>query len=420
MANILCFHLLFFVLYMFLSQTPIESYSTGLSFKLIHKNSPNSPFYKSDNSHKNKFHSFYQVPKKSHPYTRVTSNNGDYLMKLTLGTPPVDIYGLVDTGSALVWAQCAPCWRCYRQKNPMFKPLRSKTYSPIPCDSEQCSFFGNSCSPENLCAYSYRYADSSVTNGVLSKETITFSSSNDEPVVIGDIIFGCGHSNSGTFNENDMGIIGMDGGPLSLVSQMGKIYGRKRFSQCLVPFHTDTHISGTISFGEDSDVSGEGVVTTPLVSAGSRTSYLVTLEGISVGHTFVPFNSPEMLFKGNIMIDSGTPSTYLPQEFYDRLVEELKTQISLVPIEGLRTLLCYRSETNLEGPILTVHFEGADVQLMPIQNFIPRKEGVFCFAMAGTTDGMYIFGNFAQSNILIGFDLDRKIVSFKPTDCTNH
>ncbi|KAG4972826.1 hypothetical protein JHK87_029647 [Glycine soja] len=169
--------------------------------------------------------------------------------------------------------------------------------------------------------------------------------------------------NSGIFNENDMGIIGLGGGPLSLVPQFG-----------------------TISFGDASDVSGEGVATTPLVS------------------------------------EQVTPATYLPQEFYDRLVEELKVQSNMLPIHDdpdLGTQFCYRSETNLEGPILTAHFEGADVQLMPIQTFIPPKDGVFCFAMAGTTDGEYIFGNFAQSNVLIGFDLDRRTVSYKATDCTN-
>ena len=122
------------------------------------------------------------------------------------------------------------------------------------------------------------------------------------------------------------------------------------------------------------------------------------------------------------MIDSVTPETYLPQEFYDRLVEELKVQINLPPIHvdpDLGTQLCYKSETNLEGPILTAHFEGADVKLLPLQTFIPPKDGVFCFAMAGTTDGEYIFGNFAQSNVLIGFDLDRRTVSYKATDCTN-
>ncbi|CAJ1926778.1 unnamed protein product [Sphenostylis stenocarpa] len=378
----------------------MEANNVGFSVQLIHKNSPNSPFYNSDKLHMHKNGIFYQVPKKSNapnsPFTRVTSNNGDYLMKLPLGTPPVDVYGLVDTGSDLVWAQCTPCQGCYKQKNPLFDPIRSKTYTPIPCDSNECNLvFDHSCSPQKLCTYGYSYADSSITKGMLARETVTFSSTSGDPVVVKDIVFGCGHNNTGNFNENDMGIIGLGGGPLSLVSQIGKLYGSKRFSQCLVPFHADPHTSGTISFGNDSDVSGEGVATTPLVYEEGQTPYLVTLE--------------------------GTPATYLPPEFYDHLVEELKKQINLPPIDDdpdLGTQLCYESETNLKGPILTAHFEGADVKLMPSQTFIPPKDGVFCFAMAATTDGLYIFGNFAQSNVLIGFDLDRKTVSFKSTDCS--
>lgn len=89
-------------------------------------------------------------------------------------------------------------------------------------------------------------------------------------------------------------------GALSHLFHNSVTFGSKRFSQCLVPFHADPHTSGTISLGEASDVSGEGVVTTPLVSEEGQTPYLVTLEGISVGDTFVPFNSSEMLSKGNI------------------------------------------------------------------------------------------------------------------------
>ena len=225
MANILCFHLYFFVLYTFLCQTPMGADNSGFTIQLIRHNSPNySPFYKSDELHMHRLGS-------NGVFTRVTSNNGDYLMKLTLGTPPVDVYGLVDTGSDLVWAQCTPCQGCYRQKSPMFEPLRSNTYTPIPCDSEECnSLFGHSCSPQKLCAYSYAYADSSVTKGVLARETVTFSSTDGEPVVVGDIVFGCGHSNSGTFNENDMGIIGLGGGPLSLVPQFGNLWEQKVLS----------------------------------------------------------------------------------------------------------------------------------------------------------------------------------------------
>ncbi|KAI4295337.1 hypothetical protein L6164_035392 [Bauhinia variegata] len=429
MATFLSFHwCCLFLLSSIATHPLIEASNGGFNVQLIRRNSPKSPLY---NPITDRFHSFYQVPNKSSlsppssPFAKVTSNNGDYLMKLSFGTPPVDIYGLADTGSDLVWAQCTPCYGCYKQKNPKFDPQNSKTYSPIPCHSQQCDLVpGASCSSENLCGYSYAYADSSVTNGVLAKETITFSSSDTgNPVAIGDIIFGCGHKDSGTFNENDMGLFGLGGGPLSLVSQIGSLYGGRRFSQCLVPFHTDPSISGTMSFGEGSEVSGDGVVRTPLVYEEGQTPYMVTLEGVSVGDTYVPFdNSSEMVSKGNIMIDSGTPATYIPQDFYDRLAKEVKEQVSMSPIQDdpdLGSQLCYRSNNNLEGPLLTAHFEGADVPLMPIQTFIPPKQGVFCFAMAASTDGYQIFGNFAQSNLLIGFDLDRKTVSFKPTDCTN-
>ena len=93
-------------------------------------------------------------------------------------------------------------------------------------------------------------------------------------------------------------------GALSHLFHNSVTFGSKRFSQCLVPFHADPHTSGTISFGDASDVSGEGVATTPLVSEQGQSPYFVTLEGIlegiSVGDTFVPFNSSEMLSKGNI------------------------------------------------------------------------------------------------------------------------
>lgn len=229
MAKVLCFPLFcFFVLY-----THIEAKINdgGFSVELIRIGSPNSPLV----------HSFYQVPTYG-PFTKVTSNNGDYLMKLTLGSPPVDLYGLADTGSDLIWAQCTPCYNCYEQKAPMFDPTKSKTYSAIPCGSEQCGLlpYGASCSPENTCEYTYGYADSSVTRGVLAKETFTVGTSGGEV----DIVFGCGYNNSGSFNENDMGIVGLGGGPLSLVSQIGAIYGGRRFSQCLVPFHTDPNIAG--------------------------------------------------------------------------------------------------------------------------------------------------------------------------------
>ena len=141
-----------------------------------------------------------------------------------------------------------------------------------------------------------------------------------------------------------------------------------------------------------------------------------------MGQMYVPFDSSGLVSKGNMFMDSGTPPTILPQDFYDRLVEEVKIQVGLEPIEGderLDSQLCYNSETNLEGPMLTVHFDGgATLQLTPLQTFIPQLDGVFCFAMTNTSSDEGVYGNYAQSNFMIGFDIEAMVVSFKPTDCT--
>lgn len=241
MAKILNFqYSCFFVVLISSCQILIEAKNAGFSVQLLRRNSSNSHLK----------HAFQRTfSQNGGATTRVTSNNGDYLMKLTLGTPPFDIYGLVDTGSDLVWAQCKPCNGCYKQKNPFFDPQNSKTYKNIQCKTGQCNLLPpvHSCSAQNLCSYTYGYGDGSATNGVLASETVTFSSSKGAAVVVNNILFGCGHKNTGNFNENEMGLIGLGGGPLSLVSQLGTIYGSKRFSQCLVPFHTDPHISGTVS-----------------------------------------------------------------------------------------------------------------------------------------------------------------------------
>ncbi|QCD87877.1 Xylanase inhibitor [Vigna unguiculata] len=72
--------------------------------------------------------------------------------------------------------------------------------------------------------------------------------------------------------------------------------------------------------------------------------------------------------------------------------------------------------TPLLGSVPTAHFEGADVKLEPIQTFIPPKDGVFFLAFTNTSSDVGIYGNFVQSNYLIGFDLEAKPVSFKPID----
>lgn len=54
----------------------------------------------------------------------INSNVGEYLMKYSLGTPPVQILGFVDTGDDLISLQCKPCDECYK---PTIKELHVLT-----------------------------------------------------------------------------------------------------------------------------------------------------------------------------------------------------------------------------------------------------------------------------------------------------
>ncbi|KAL6189165.1 hypothetical protein ACLB2K_040555 [Fragaria x ananassa] len=42
------------------------------------------------------------------------------------------LYMVLDTGSDVVWLQCAPCKRCYSQTDPVFDPRKSSSFSSLP------------------------------------------------------------------------------------------------------------------------------------------------------------------------------------------------------------------------------------------------------------------------------------------------
>ncbi|KAL9426870.1 hypothetical protein AB3S75_033619 [Citrus x aurantiifolia] len=360
--------------------------------------------------------------------SNVSTANGEYVMKFSIGTPPLlDIYGIVDTGSDLMWVQCLPCVQCYKQVKPIYNPTSSSSYKELSCQSEQCHLLDTvSCSSQQLCNYTYGYADSSLTKGVLATERITFENSNN---FFDNVVFGCGHNNTGVFNENEMGLVGLGRTRLSLASQILSQLGANKFSYCLVPFHTDPSIASKMYFGNGSEVSGGGVVSTSLVSKEDKTYYFVTLEGISVGNLsnsskLIPYyNSSGAISKGNMFIDTGAPPTLLPKDFYNRLEEQVRNAIKLTPSQDPRlgSQLCYKTQSMAGiAPILTAHFDGgAKVPLIHTSTFIPPPvEGVFCFAMQPIDGDVGIFGNFAQSDLFIGYDFDSQMVSFKPTDCT--
>ena len=346
----------------------------------------------------------------------------EYLMNISLGTPPVPMLGIADTGSDLIWRQCRPCDNCYEQDEPLFDPETSETYKILSCDNEFCRDLGQKgyCGNDNACIYYYDYGTGDrFTMGYLSSDTLTIGSTEGDPASFPSVAFGCAHRTGGTYFEKHVGLIGLGGGALSLVKQLDSQVGGQ-FSYCLIPLSSDSTASSKINFGRNGVVSGSGTVSTPLIRGTPDTIYFLKLEGMSVGSTRVEFNGfSDREERNNIVIDSGTTITFLPPDMYSEVESALATAISGQPTSDPNGnfRLCYIGGSNLQVPTITVHFTGADVQLSPLNTFIQAQEDLFCFTMIPSWD-FFIFGNLAQVNFLVGYDLNNNMVSFKPADCT--
>ncbi|OWM89746.1 hypothetical protein CDL15_Pgr024494 [Punica granatum] len=418
----------------------LEASDGGFSIELIHRDSPRSPLYnpaetptqrlrKSLARNIARANSLRQAAAAtgSAPFSTVTSNGGEYLMNISIGTPPFQILGTADTGSDLIWTQCEPCTNCFQQVDPLFDPQKSSTYRDVSCTSSTCSSLGSTSCGGNTCQYFRSYGDKSYTRGDVAVETVTLSSTSGRPIAFPRTIIGCGHDNGGTFNDKTSGIIGLGGSSISLISQMGQATGSK-FAYCLVPLTAEAkgEKSSQLSFGSRAEVTGSGTVSTPLVPKSPDTFYFLTLEAISVGSSRIEFGgSAGSASEGNIIIDSGTTVTRLPEDFYSQIESALTNQIELQPVDNPPVPdlpLCYRTTTDdINAPVLIAHFTGADVMLGPLNTFIRLDENNLCFAFAPTPTSVgveAIYGNIAQHNFLVGYDIEKKAVSFKPIDCT--
>ncbi|CAN1245953.1 Aspartic proteinase CDR1 [Linum grandiflorum] len=341
--------LLALIVTVLISVAKTSSASRGFSIDLLHRDSPNSPLY---NPHETRAQRLENAAKRSLRGARhrldiirsarlddveapLTPDTAEYLVKISLGTPSFPIFAVADTGSDIIWTQCKPCSNCYDQIAPLFDPKKSTTY---------------------------------------------------KEVALPKMIIGCGHDNSGTFSNTTSGIVGLGGGPASLVSQLGSTISGK-FSYCMPPFGTNK--PSTLSFGQNAVVSNG--VSTPILSDESQpTFYYLQLDAISVGTTRVPFNNGGGAAnqQGNIIIDSGTTLTFVPSTVLSQLSDAITSQVT-----------------------------GGDVELTQANTFLEVAEGVYCFAFAGS-NSLPIYGNVAQQNFLVGYDVKEGSVTFKPTDCT--
>ncbi|GMH01073.1 hypothetical protein Nepgr_002912 [Nepenthes gracilis] len=351
----------------------------------------------------------------STPVSSGTSQgSGEYFSRVGIGSPEKEFFMVVDTGSDLNWLQCEPCTDCYSQADPIFNPASSSTYSPLACDTPQCSSLQVSGCRDNTCLYQVSYGDGSYTVGDFVTETLSFQPS----ASIGKVAIGCGHDNNGLF-VGAAGLLGLGGGQLSLPSQLKAT----SLSYCLVDRDSDK--SSTLEFNS---LQPNNSVVAPLIKNSKLdTFYYVGLTGMSVGGQMLSI--PSSLFalgdagSGGVIVDSGTAVTRLPTEAYnslrDAFVRLTRDLPSTSGVAIFDTCYDFSSMTSVKVPTVSLHFAGGEALDLPANNYLVPVDSsrTFCFAFAPTTSSMSIIGNIQQQGVRVHFDLAKSQVSFSQNSC---
>ncbi|KAJ1257114.1 hypothetical protein BS78_K208300 [Paspalum vaginatum] len=359
------------------------------------------------------------------------SGDLEYIVDLAIGTPPQPVSALLDTGSDLIWTQCAPCASCLTQPDPLFAPGESASYEPVRCAGQLCSdILHHGCQRPDTCTYRYNYGDGTMTMGVYATERFTFTSSYGNRLTV-PLGFGCGSLNVGSLN-NGSGIVGFGRNPLSLVSQLAV----RRFSYCLTPYASgrkSTLMFGSLYDGVYDDATGP-VQTTPLIqSRQNPTFYYVQLTGLTVGARRLRI--PDSAFalrpdgSGGVIVDSGTALTLLPAAVLGEVVRSFRLQLRLPfangssPDDGVCFLVpaaWRRSSSTSQVPVprMVFHFQGADLDL-PRRNYVldDHRRGRLCLLLADSGDEGSTIGNLVQQDMRVLYDLEAETLSFAPAQC---
>ncbi|XAR50920.1 Nepenthesin [Bertholletia excelsa] len=367
-------------------------------------------------------------------------HNTTLTVSLSAGTPPQNVTMVVDTGSELSWLRC----NTTRFSQPAFDPNGSSSYSPVNCSSPTCTTrtqdfsIPTSCDCSNLCHAVLSYADASSSEGNLASDTFYVGGSE-----LNGTVFGCmdsGFSSNPDEDAKTTGLMGMNRGSLSFVSQMG--FGK--FSYCI----SGNDLSGVLLLGDSKLTWLAPLNYTPLIQISTRlpyfdrVAYTVQLEGIKVSDKLLPLPKsilePDHTGAGQTMVDSGAQFTFLLGSAYSSLRSEFLNQTNgLIQVlddpnyifQGAMDL-CYLVPPGHASlawlPTVSLLFRGAEIKvpgdrvLYRVPGEVRGNNSVHCFTF-GNSDLLmieaYVIGHHHQQNLWMEFDLEKSRIGLAPARC---
>ncbi|XP_065848778.1 aspartic proteinase PCS1 [Euphorbia lathyris] len=357
------------------------------------------------------------------------------IVSLPIGTPPQNQQMLLDTGSQLSWIQC--------HKKPLpktppptaaFDPSRSSSFSVLPCNHPLCKpripdfTLPTTCDQNRLCHYSYFYADGTYAQGSLVREKFTFSPTESTP----PLILGCAEDST-----DDKGILGMNLGRRSFVSQ-AKI---SKFSYCVPPRQTRPGLSSSGSFylGQNPYSRGFQYVNLLTFTHTQRSpnldplAYTVPLQGIRLGNKRLNISAsvfrPDPSGAGQTIVDSGSEFTYLVDEAYNKVRQEIVRlvgpKLKKGYVYGGVADMCFDGNPFVIGRLIgNMVFEfdnGVEIVVDRDRVLSTVDRGVHCVGIGRSEilgAASNIIGNVHQQNLWVEFDVGNHRMGFGRAECS--
>lgn len=363
--------------------------------------------------------------------------NVSLVISLSVGSPPQDVSMVLDTGSELSWLVCNSTYPNY------FKSTSSSTYRAIPCNSSSCQtqahdlVIPDDCDQQTqMCHMSVSYADTSTSSGVLSSDS--FHLSNSGPSTQLPLLFGCMDSTFDSASTPTTGLLDMNRGSLSFITQSGI----RQFAYCI----SDRNDSGILLLGDGAFLPPLNY--TPLVQISSplpyfdRLAYSVQMEGIRVSNLVLPIPKSVFLLDhtgaGQTMLDSGTQFTFLLGEAYSELKKEFLRQTKNILAELNEPNFVFQGAFDTcfkipQGqlpptrlPEVALILQGVEVMvtsellLYRAPDELRGNDAVWCLTF-GNSDlvpiSASVIGNHHQKNSWVKYDLANNKIGFAPARC---
>ncbi|KAF7148018.1 hypothetical protein RHSIM_Rhsim03G0037400 [Rhododendron simsii] len=404
------------------------SVEISFSLPLIHQTSPLSPFYDPKKTEGEIFLENVQISGERAQYLYLIRAQGtgtsrlqipltrDFVVLYSIGTPPVETFGVPDTGSDLVWLQCEPCQSCYDQIPIRFDWRESSSYELVECTSSKCTGFINqmTCDDDDYCEYEVNYEDGSYSRGNIAEEIMTVASTHSTSRIA--VLFGCGFNNSETSGRNYPSMVGLQNTKRSLLGQVGA----KAFSYC-----HDNKNNGAIQIGRyNARLWGRKTALLP----NSEGLYLVDFKDIMVNKRTLDMPSYVFGHEDNypettgVMIDSGTAITQLHSMAFEALLTKI---IAHMNNKGKRmsrwnSLYCWDNPGGVLDPSLPeILFVFVDLSLRLGSNAWRQQEQDSCLMIARFPHPLTIIGRYQLRNINLGFDLEnmKLWIDIQKPDC---